>query len=513
MLLTNSHMLQRGEQRLVRIGGRTNSAELKGYELKELSRTKERVTNDATRRMRAVTARMHRANEEMAEYISLLREPLQWQDLDELFYTIDGNLHVNFLTPSIDDGFQVVGRGNKRMDSEALFVMWKSGKACPLWLQELLLIKDDYQDVWSLNPDERLALLNVWKQECLRDSVEALQAIASNYETLSKEKETISRELDAEILRDARIIGATTTGAAKYRDLLASKSAGVVIVEEAGEVLEPHIISALSEATANSNETKHLILIGDHKQLRPKVESYSLTKVSGYGYDFDVSLFERMILAGYPSAMLQVQHRMRPCVSALIRQQTYPSLEDHESVYRYPDVKGVTGNLLFINHNCLEDGADSLDATTKSNKIEASFCVEVVRYLLLQGYKHNQITILTPYVGQILVIRRELIKLGDVSAYISELDQMDLLREGGEEELDEDETTVHDDSRSIRCASIDNFQGEESDVVVASLVRSNKRGAIGFLKEEQRVNVLLSRAKVRVQRLRNLEFTNICLTC
>ena len=488
-----THMLKRGETHLVRIGGRTKSEDLKRYELKELARTKERTTNDATQRMRSVVAKLHRCNDEMNELLETIENPMEWHDLEELFYRIDGRLAVNFRVDAFEDDFQVVGKGNRLMDSDALFNKWRNGEACPLWLDEILQVEnDDFQNVWVLNLDDRSRLLNEWKQEYLRENIDALQEMAEYYQELSREKDMISSEIDSRILNDARIIGATTTGAAKYRDLLSIKSAGVVIVEEAGEVLEPHVLSALSESIANSKETKHLILIGDHLQLRPKVENYRLTKVSGHGYDFDVSLFERMIMNGYPSAMLQVQHRMRPCISALIRQQTYPSLQDHKSVHKYPDVKGVTGNLFFVNHNYPEEGADDLDATTKSNKQEASFCVEIVRYLLLQGYKHHQITILTPYVGQILVVLRELRKLGNVSAYVSELDQMDLLEE--EDDVDESEMNSSDD-KSIRCASIDNFQGEESDIVLVSLVRSNKRGVIGFMKEEQRVNVLLSRAK------------------
>ena len=85
-------------------------------------------------------------------------------------------------------------------------------------------------------------------------------------------------------------------------------------------------------------------------QLRPKLESYSLTKVSGNGFDFDISLFERLIHSGFDSAMLGVQHRMKPCIADLIRRQTYPSLQDHPSVASYPDVRGVPDNLLFIYH-------------------------------------------------------------------------------------------------------------------------------------------------------------------
>ena len=177
-------------------------------------------------------------------------------------------------------------------------------------------------------------------------------------------------------------------------------------------------------------------------------------------------------------------------------------LEDHPSVSRYPATLGVPcdNDMLFIDHAYPENGGDDQEMRTKSNDYEASLCVEIVRFFLLQGYKHNQVTVLTPYVGQILCIMREMKKrLKDVSTYISDLDQEALSRD---EDVNSDEiprsilSQEQKNEESLRCASIDNFQGEESDIVVISLVRSNMHGAIGFLKEEQRVNVLLSRAKV-----------------
>lgn len=100
--------------------------------------------------------------------------------------------------------------------------------------------------------------------------------------------------------------GMTTTGAAKFNDLLVklrsrigktlhrthgrrsnepTKFSSSVIVEEAAEVLEAHIVTSLTKYT------DHLILIGDHKQLKPSTAVYDLSKK----YDLDVSLFERMI--------------------------------------------------------------------------------------------------------------------------------------------------------------------------------------------------------------------------
>ena len=236
-----------------------------------------------------------------------------------------------------------------------------------------------------------------------------------------KEREAARNETFVSTLRDARIIGATTSGAARYREVLSEVSPSIVFVEEAGEVLEAHVLASLSTAT------KHLVLIGDHMQLRPKVETHHLRAVFGNGYNLDVSLFERLIRCGLPSATLAVQHRMRPSISRLIREQTYPTLVDHPSVQEYPNVRGISQNLLFIDHDHKEDGSplDSRDSgrrvSTKSNKYEAMMCVEIVRFLLLQGYKTDDIVVLTPYQGQLFKIVTEMKRhLQDVEANVSD---------------------------------------------------------------------------------------------
>jgi superfamily I DNA and/or RNA helicase len=317
---------------------------------------------------------------------------------------------------------------------------------------------------------------------------------------LSQERETLRQAKDLDVLNFARVIGATTSGAASYRDLLSEVSPSVVMVEEAGEVLEAHVLSALAEDPRGLKSTKHLILIGDHKQLRPKVESYPLSEVSARGYDLDVSLFERLVLGGHDSVTLQVQHRMRPSISSIIRDRTYPSLLDHESVTKYPGIIGVdesVDGIVFFDHRHLEDGAAedrsiSYRSTTKSNSFEADLSIEVVRFLLLQGYTPDRIVMLTPYVGQLLLLIRAVKRLQEVQAYVSEQDLRDLDNASSSPEGLESETRT---AKSVRISSIDNFQGEESDLVVVSLVRSNKEGDIGFMAEKQRVNVLLSRAR------------------
>jgi len=92
------------------------------------------------------------------------------------------------------------------------------------------------------------------------------------------------------------------------------------------------------------------------------------------------------------------------------------------------------------------------------------------------------------------------LEMKETAAYISELDRRQL--------DDEDENGLDgtsSDDKQIRVATVDNFQGEEADIIIASLVRSNDKGNIGFLKEEQRVNVLMSRARVGMFMVGNAE--------
>lgn len=92
------------------------------------------------------------------------------------------------------------------------------------------------------------------------------------------------------------------------------------------------------------------VIVGDHKQLKPKVEVHQLCKK----YNFDISLFERMVNNGMDCPMLNIQHRMRPEISRLITPLIYSNLKDHESVTKYESVKGMCSNIFFLEHNEFE---------------------------------------------------------------------------------------------------------------------------------------------------------------
>lgn len=133
------------------------------------------------------------------------------------------------------------------------------------------------------------------------------------------------------MLEAKRIVACTTNTAARYARALRVAKPDIVIVEEAGEILESHILTAMTLYT------KQLVLIGDHKQLRPKVNNYNLSVEKGDGLDLTRSLFERLIAQGYPHTSLAKQHRMRPELSRLVLQLAYPELQDSESILKRPD--------------------------------------------------------------------------------------------------------------------------------------------------------------------------------
>ena len=298
--------------------------------------------------------------------------------------------------------------------------------------------------------EKRRKLYDSWVLKYHRHRIESKQLELNTFSSKCKELQTKRSQLHCSVLENKDVIGMTTTGAAKYQHIIHQIKPKIVIVEEAAEVLEAHIVSELTSGT------QHLILIGDHKQLRPKLNEYELVTK----YNFDISLFERLINNKLAHATLNIQHRMRPEIADLVHPHIYPTLHNHSSVLHYNSVKGVAKNMFFITHEYPEEC--NSDTISYANCHEAEFIASLCKYVLQQGYTSNQITILTPYTGQLLALRKFMPK---------------------------------DTFSGVRVTAVDNFQGEENDIILLSLVRSNAEKNPGFLKEMNRVCVALSRAK------------------
>lgn len=220
-----------------------------------------------------------------------------------------------FQVPTADDGFSIAGANRQRIGSDAVFNRWKMGQG-PGTLKPLL--SPTSQFLWSIPGPQRTQKVAEWVRSLQKERVEQLESAAERQRDTQEQIDSYFNESKCTFIAQKRIIGCTTTAAAKYSYLINAAKANCVLVEEAGEILEAHILTALSPTT------KQLILIGDHKQLRPKYKNYDLSVEKGEGYDFNKSMFERLISQGHPHVTLRNQHRMHPEISQIVREMTYP---------------------------------------------------------------------------------------------------------------------------------------------------------------------------------------------
>ncbi|PBK99914.1 P-loop containing nucleoside triphosphate hydrolase protein [Armillaria gallica] len=406
-----------------------------------------------------------------------------------------------FKVPVSEDGMSIADEKGRTVDEFYLLQRWRHGQDAGVFMDSKNVKAAG--DIWKMSSQARQNHLAEWAEAIMRDEIEELYRLIHTYNCQLDKVQRKFHERDASVLQTKRIIGCTTTAAAKYGVDIQAASPDVILVEEAGEILESHIITALG-ATA-----KQLILIGDHKQLRPKVNNYRLTVEKDEGYDLNLSLFERLVLKGYPHQTLVTQHRMRPEISNLIRRLTYPDLLDAPKTQNRPHLRGIQDDIIFINHNHPEDnnphiadGRDLGSKTSKQNTYEARTVLKIVKYLAQQGYRTDEMVVLTPYLGQLNMLQCELRE--DADPVLNDLDSHDLIRAGlltpGAAKLTK---------RPLRLATIDNYQGEECDIVIVSLTRSNPNNDIGFMFAPERLNVLLSRAKNALIMIGNSDtFTN-----
>ncbi|EUC58494.1 NFX1-type zinc finger protein, putative, partial [Rhizoctonia solani AG-3 Rhs1AP] len=260
----------------------------------------------------------------------------------------------------------------------------------------------DNPRVWRMSRGERATLYEVWSIEASdlthTGQIENFEKFRQSHVDVSGYHKEITEQLKAEILSRSEIVGCTTTGAAKVISMLSGMGPKVMIVEEAGQVLESHILASLV------GSVEHVILIGDPLQLRPNINSYKLATDNphtGKIYRFDQSLMERLSSSGFPMSQIDVQRRMRPEISSLIRNTLYPNLKDNDRVLSYPNVRGMHKNMYFVSHTHKEvgGGEDAVD-----------MIYDLVVHLLKQGCYNTpgNIVILAAYLGQIPKLRQRL---------------------------------------------------------------------------------------------------------
>ncbi|KAJ0242882.1 DNA2/NAM7 helicase-like [Hirschfeldia incana] len=213
---------------------------------------------------------------------------------------------------------------------------------------------------------------------------------------------------------------------------------------------------------------QHAVLIGDEKQLPAMIQSKIASEA-----DLGRSLFERLVLLGHKKQLLNMQYRMHPSISIFPNREFYgmrildaPSVRVRSYEKRFLPGK-MYGPYSFIN---VPYGREQFgQGFSSKNMVEVSVVDEIVSKLYSVSRKTGRsisVGVISPYKAQVFAIQE---KIGQ--------------RFDGSEQF------------TVSVRSVDGFQGGEEDIIIISTVRSNGKGAIGFLSNQQRTNVALTRAR------------------
>lgn len=273
-------------------------------------------------------------------------------------------------------------------------------------------------------------------------------------------------EIEYDIIQETNILVCTAQTAANGK--LKNQSVNLLIMEEAGQILDPLVLSAFF---AGGKLPRRLYLFGDYKQLKPCVKSDSCRK-AGYAQ----SLLEKHAKAFHNinsslTCQLNMQYRMHPTVGNLVSSVFYDSTLTHAAELSMTSMHNCLDDmviqalhaspLMLVDHKCYRE---SSIASSFCNRGEAMVVIRILKKLLSSGYNGKDIGVLTFYEAQSVLIRQLLL-------------------------------LAFNDTIGVEVANVDGYQGREKGVIIISCVRSNTLGQLGFLKEANRINVAISRAR------------------
>ena len=323
---------------------------------------------------------------------------------------------------------------------------------------------------------------NRWVKQLLRDAEQLYQKTQryTRARPMRGEKQEMRREVKrlkwearalerrsiAEVLTQSRVVCTTTT---IDKELLGDRSFDWVVIDEACQCTESASWIPLLRAD-------RILLAGDHCQLPPTVISQEAA-AEGYAR----SMMERLIdtYGDSITRQLNVQYRMHAKIMSFSSEQFYENTLVADAAvqgHTLSDLAGVaalpldarpeiapeltTGPLRFID----TAGADydeelEPEGLSKRNPLEGQLVLHKVEQLLAVGVDVRDIAVIAPYAAQVRWLRQ------------------------------------HAPERALEIDTVDGFQGREKEVVVISLVRSNRTGEIGFLADTRRMNVALTRAR------------------
>ena len=315
------------------------------------------------------------------------------------------------------------------------------------------------------------------------------QKIARLKERAAELEYTINESLFA----DARVIACTLTGSAHH--LLQGRRFGTLFIDEAAQALEASCWIAIQKAD-------RVILAGDHRQLPPTIKSPAA--LSG---GLDKTLMQT-ICENKPRcvSMLNVQYRMCDEIMQFPNREFYDGLLHSDPSVKYRGILDWDTAIEWVESDLeTENGkrkTENEDLTPKSNSfhlsdftfpfssgetlasdglsrinpVEAELALQTLHdYIERIGkdrilYERLDIGIISPYKGQVQLLRRMLRK----DSYWKPLRHL------------------------ISINTVDGFQGQERDIILISMVRNNEQGQVGFLSDLRRMNVAITRARMKL---------------
>lgn len=344
----------------------------------------------------------------------------------------------------------------------------------------------DYPQLWAIRKAIRELRKNRKKgSENYHQKMDRLKSRAAEIEI----------RINAELFGEARVIACTLVGSAHH--LLEGMKFGTLFIDEAAQALEAACWIPMKRAS-------RVILAGDHCQLPPTVKSIAALR-AGLGK----TLMER-IAENKPEVvtLLKIQYRMNDEIMRFSSdwfyggkvesapQIKYRSVLDYDHPITWIDTSNEENQITIEGEDAPEDSASTSSSVSAANQnSDLNFKEQFVGESFGRINKAEaELTLLTlaeyfTKIGKQRVLS-ERIDVGIISPYRAQVQYLKKLIKKYE--------FFKPYRRLISVNTVDGFQGQERDVILISLVRSNDEGQIGFLKDLRRMNVAMTRARMKL---------------
>lgn len=344
----------------------------------------------------------------------------------------------------------------------------------------------DYPQLWAIRKAIR---------ELRKNRKKGSENYHQKMDRLKSRAAEIELRINAELFGEARVIACTLVGSAHH--LLEGMKFGTLFIDEAAQALEAACWIPMKRAS-------RVILAGDHCQLPPTVKSIAALR-AGLGK----TLMER-IAENKPEVvtLLKIQYRMNDEIMRFSSdwfyggkvesapQIKYRSVLDYDHPITWIDTSNEENQITIEGEDAPEDSASTTSSVSAANQnSDLNFKEQFVGESFGRINKAEaELTLLTlaeyfTKIGKQRVLE-ERIDVGIISPYRAQVQYLKKLIKKYE--------FFKPYRRLISVNTVDGFQGQERDVILISLVRSNDEGQIGFLKDLRRMNVAMTRARMKL---------------